>query len=277
MTIRVPNEFALMVALEALAAALAIASAPVWLRLPVGLPALLFIPGYTLTCALFPSRNDLDGIERLALSVGLSIAAVPILALGLDYTPWGLRVAPIVVSLVGFVLVTGGVAWYRRQRLDPDQRPVPTIVLEPPAWHRASIGERATWIVMAATVVAVVVAMAITISTRDSYTLTEFYLLGPEGLAERYPREAKAGGTVAVTVGIANQEGVKATYRAEVRIQGQQVGGAGPITLAAGEVWEQPVSFTPSSAGKDQNVQFLLFREGYDQPYRSLRLWLDVR
>ncbi|MBI4498754.1 MAG: DUF1616 domain-containing protein [Chloroflexi bacterium] len=109
------------------------------------------------------------------------------------------------------------------------------------------------------------------------YALTEFYLLGPDGLAERYPGEARVGQAVAVTVGIANQERAAGIYRVEVRIEEQQVGSAGPITLGVQEVWEQAVSFTPSQAGPHQEVRFLLFREGYSQPYRSLRLWLDIQ
>jgi len=39
----------------------------------LGFIYVLFIPGFALTWALFPKRGELDDIERLALSVGLSI------------------------------------------------------------------------------------------------------------------------------------------------------------------------------------------------------------
>ncbi len=44
------------------------------LRVIFGLPFVLFLPGYALIAALFPGKGDLDGIERVALSFGLSIA-----------------------------------------------------------------------------------------------------------------------------------------------------------------------------------------------------------
>src|SRR5659263_694396 len=68
------------------------------LRNILGLPLVLFLPGYALIAALFPAKSDLDGIERTALSFGLSIAVVPLMGLGLNYTPWGIRLLPILIS-----------------------------------------------------------------------------------------------------------------------------------------------------------------------------------
>jgi len=55
-------------------------------RIILGLHLVLFLPGYALIAALFPRKGDLDGIERIALSFGLSIAVVPLLGLALNYT-----------------------------------------------------------------------------------------------------------------------------------------------------------------------------------------------
>jgi len=51
------------------------------IRIILGLPLVLFLPGYSLIATLFPRKDDLDGIERVALSFGLSIAIVPLLGL----------------------------------------------------------------------------------------------------------------------------------------------------------------------------------------------------
>ena len=61
------------------------------IRVILGLPFILFIPGYILIFALFPCRKTdqgIDIIERIALSFGLSIAVVPLIGLGLNYTEW---------------------------------------------------------------------------------------------------------------------------------------------------------------------------------------------
>jgi uncharacterized membrane protein len=82
----------------------------------------LFVPGYTLIAALFPKIGDLDGIERTALSFGLSIAVVPLIGLGLNYTPWGIRLTPVVISLAIFTIVMAAAAHCRRINLPAEER-----------------------------------------------------------------------------------------------------------------------------------------------------------
>jgi uncharacterized membrane protein len=81
----------------------------------------LFIPGYVTVEALFPKGRDLDAIERFALSVGLSLALVPLIGLLLNYTPWGIRLTPIVISLTIFTLGISLAAFGRRYRLSAER------------------------------------------------------------------------------------------------------------------------------------------------------------
>jgi uncharacterized membrane protein len=91
-------------------------------RIAFGLLFALFFPGYALVSALFPKRDRLGGIERLALSFGLSIAVVPLIGLILNFTPWGIKLYPIVISVTIFILAASVVGWYRQRKLEPDQR-----------------------------------------------------------------------------------------------------------------------------------------------------------
>ena len=88
-----------------------------FLRVLFGIPMILFIPGYALIAALFPGTRDIDGIERTALSFGLSIAIVPLTGLALNYTPWGIRLDPVVISLSILTIGLCLIAQYRRARL----------------------------------------------------------------------------------------------------------------------------------------------------------------
>jgi hypothetical protein len=115
------------------------------LRVLFGLPFVLFVPGYAFIAALFPESGSppvdtdpddaptpdtdegvtdrgIDGIERVALSFGLSIAVVPLIGLILNFTPWGIRLVPILIRVSGFTLISTAVAASRRWAIPEAER-----------------------------------------------------------------------------------------------------------------------------------------------------------
>lgn len=73
-----------------------------YVRYVLGGIFILFLPGFMLISVLYPRGNEIDELERLALSIGLSLAIVPLVGLVLNYTPWGITLAPIMISLAFF-------------------------------------------------------------------------------------------------------------------------------------------------------------------------------
>jgi len=63
-----------------------------------------------------------DECERIALSFGLSIAVVPLMGLALNYTPFGIRLVPILVVLSVFTVSLAVVACVRRLGLPDGER-----------------------------------------------------------------------------------------------------------------------------------------------------------
>lgn len=257
------------------------------LRLPLGLAYVLFVPGYCLTAALFPAAEDLDGIERVGLSLGLSIAWVPVLALILDRLPWGLRLLPILLGALLSVAVFSGVALWRRARLPATEAYAPPLGWRPRPWWQAlaTLEKRIYALCAAALLVAGLSAAWVFLVPSPDEFMTEFYILGPDGLAENYPREAASGQKLSVTMGITNREREAATYHVQVWTvdpwddRAEQVGQAGPIALDRGQTHEQAIAWQMPWSGEDQQVEFRLYRdeqENAQDPYRLLRLWLNV-
>jgi len=83
-------------------------------RVILGLPFLLFFPGYVLVAALFP-RSEMDSIERIALFFGMSIAVTAFIGLGLNYTSWGIRLEPVLYSIFAFIIILSAIAIIRRR------------------------------------------------------------------------------------------------------------------------------------------------------------------
>ncbi len=120
-------------------------------------------------------------------------------------------------------------------------------------------------------------AISIITTVKPAERMTEFYLLGPEGRAESYPGEGVAGQALTVTLGIHNLEGIAATYGVEVHDGQGLIGQAGPLQVDDSVTYENALSFTPRQTGDNVEVTFLLFRDHQAAPYRTLRLYLNVR
>ena len=87
----------------------------VYLRYILGSIFVLFLPGYSLIKTLFPTR-EIDNIERTALSIGMSLALVPLVGLLLNYTPWGIRLTPITVSLLSLTIILSIAGLFREHQ-----------------------------------------------------------------------------------------------------------------------------------------------------------------
>ncbi|MBS7605944.1 MAG: DUF1616 domain-containing protein [Candidatus Bathyarchaeia archaeon] len=94
-----------------------LSAAVIFMRYALGSIIVLFLPGYSLVEALYPSEGDLSPLERLALSIGLSLALVPLVGLILNYTPWGIRLNPVIAAISALTILLLLVSAYRKLML----------------------------------------------------------------------------------------------------------------------------------------------------------------
>lgn len=261
------------------------------IRVVLGLPLVLFLPGYALIAALFPRKDDLDSIERIALSFGLSIAVVPLLGLALNYTPFGIRLSPVLTVLSVFTISLAVVAYVRRGPLTEDDR---FFVDFPGAF--ASLKESVTAaetkidkilsvILIIAIVLAIAMVVYVIVTPKQGEKFTEFYILGPGGNASGYPTELKVGEAGEVIIGVVNHEYDTTTYQLEMKLAGERISEE-RIALLHNETWERLFTFQALKAGEDQKLDFLLYKIPFNttvtgeplpgEEYRSLHLWVDV-
>jgi uncharacterized membrane protein len=283
------------------------------LRTVFGLPFLLFVPGYVFVAALFPEsgtpgeadadggtsdaddRSGIDGIERVALSVGTSIAIVPLIGLVLNFTPWGIRLVPILVGVSAFVLAGIAVATVRRWDLpEEEQLRVPYRgwiaagrggLLDPDGRGDAALNALLVISILLATAG---VGYAVAVPNQGEQ-FSELYLLteGEDGLvADDYPTEFVRGEPGSLVVGIGNQEHSTTEYtligklqRVEIRGSGndsvndttgtesvsisvleeERVAEFGP-ELDHDESWTRKHNVTPTLTGEDLRLTYLLYR-----------------
>jgi uncharacterized membrane protein len=242
---------------------------------------ILFVPGYSLIAALFPKKNDLDGIERTALSFGLSIAVTPLIGLLLNYTPFGIRLEPILISLSVFTIVMSITAYIRRWKLQEDERFNVNFkyyfnrIVE--SFKGESKKDKVLSIVLAISIILAISATAYVILVpKEGEKFTEFYILGPDGKASNYPTNLTVGQTGNVTVGIVNHEYSTVNYEMVIKLNNQTINDTN-ITLSNNETYSVPFTFTPSTYGQKQELEFELYKlPDSSTVYRSLHLCINA-
>ena len=302
MKIRLPNGLLIIDILTVLLVLAILVIPSSFLRITVGLPFLLFFPGYVLVAALFARAGGMDGIEKIALSFGMSIAVTALIGLGLNYTPWGIRLEPVLFAISAFIFILSGIAMLRQRqygvfKLFTEHH------LKLPGWEGTPLN-KALSIILAVAILGTLGVLIYTVSSpKVGERFTEFYILGLEGKAINYPAEftlranrvvsvwygddatAVSGTTGRVILGIVNQEQQQTTYSVSIQIDGQPVNIAyngqnvsrlNATSLEQGEKWESEIGFAPTHTGENQKVEFLLYKDGSTEAYNSLHLWINV-
>lgn len=286
-------------------------------RTVLGLLFVLFAPGYAAVAALFPERahatedetkrglssGSVGGIERLALSLGMSVAIVPLFALVLNVTPLPFDLESVLTVLGGFTTTVTVVAIRRRTALPAARR----FRIPYRRWIRSVGAEFSTGSPMDAVPVLIVVASLLVAGVglsqtvappQNAETYTEFYLLGGTedgvGTTTNYTTNLTSGEEHSIVVGIGNQERQPTDYTVIVRLQRmhQQENVSTPVasevltrsetTVTANETVERRITYTPDTTGERLRLQFLLYRGAVpatpsaDTAYREVHLWVSV-
>ena len=319
------------------------------LRVILGLPFILFFPGYALISALYPEKKKvigeypalededhgpdektkaekreerrkrsqsrrkeqsggdsgeeeeeppetkgLDGLERVALSLGLSIAITPLIGLILNYTyDWdpehlGIRLIPIFVSQFAFITATSIVAIYRRQRVPLEDRFEIVIDISIPEDY-STTDKILTVGIAIMMVLSVGLLIYIIVVPREGESFTEFYVLGSGGMADDYPRYFKVDVPQSIYIGIGNHEHRDMNYTLFMTIDQQAENSTVEsmdnvsisrdsqplmeIGVKDGETVEIPCNFTVTDVGS-YKLRLLLYHDG--EEYRDLHLWVKA-
>ena len=278
-----------------------------FIRVIFTVPVILFIPGYVLIAALFPEKKSIDGIERFALSVGLSIAVVPLIVLVLNYTPFGIRLNPIVISLVLFTLIMMIITLYRRARLSdeekfavPFEKVKPALKEELFPKNQGKFDKALSIILIAAVIVAAVTTVFVIAFPKDGEKFTEFYILGEDKMADDYPEKFPVNSQQFVWIGIGNHEYRDVTYTVETLLLNAEWDSATnssvihasmpldrfEVSVLDNTTYLEKYYFSVPYTGYNR-LEFLLYNETVpsasasaeekmDSSYRDLHLWIKV-
>jgi uncharacterized membrane protein len=246
----------------------------------------------------------MDSIERVALSFGMSIAITALIGLGLNYTPWGIRLLPVLLSISVFIILLSVIALIRQFRSLDRVHWTTVLNIQLPGWGGSAFNKTLT-VILAVAILGSIGVLGYTIAApKVGERFTEFYILGNDGKAEGYPSvftlkdgqvasvqygdqgTATDGSPGQVTLGIVNHEQQNTAYSVAITIDGQPAAiyYAGnvldrleSIELPQDGKWEQLIGFVPQHTGDNQKVEFLLYKNSETQPEDTLHLWVNVK
>jgi len=232
-----------------------------------------------LISAIFPSREDLSNIERLALSFGSSIAVVAIVGLIANFSPWGVRLYPILISIIAVIVITSAVSYFRQRKLPADKVLYISIKATLPAWAGMNRLNRGLFITL---IVAIVVALGIvgytTAVPRQGEKFTEFYILGTDKNISSLPYKVLPGEPVDMVIHVINHEHEPTSYRVRITLDDIEQNELNIGPLDHDEKYEELISILPTAVGNRQKVNFYLYKNNEDKPLfdNPLYLYLDV-
>jgi uncharacterized membrane protein len=188
------------------------------LRIIIGLPFILFIPGYMLIFILFPMKNEsnsINGLERIGLSFGFSIAIVSLLGLLLNFTPWGIQLISVLLSLFFVIESLGLIAFFRWKTVSPKKRF--TISVDISQFKSSSKIEKILTIFLILSIVLGLSSVVyIIVQPKVGEAFTDFYILPQNENTTNYPQEIYTNTPYNLTIGLINHEYKTMDYYIEV-------------------------------------------------------------
>ena len=279
------------------------------LRVAVVMPLAVLLPGYALLSALYPSAGAagtsrtfgtgdadagyaLGGPERIALSVALSVAIVPLVAAATNFTPWGIREHPVIIGVAGVTAALTLLAFVRQLRVPAEDRYLPGVpeLLFTPTGRGDGDGT------LQMLNVAILLSFLLVASTAgyaafnppQGEQFTEFYVDTKNvdsDVDSMYQRSFPSGEASELTVVVGNREESRTEYTVVAMLQRVEDGAVveqqrlteRSVTVDAGATTRVPLTVEPSMTGENLRVKLFLHKGApSDDPYRTARLWVSV-
>ena len=290
------------------------------LRTVLGLPLVLFLPGYVVVAAAFPAApNEAEPetqrsvvklltagtpgwYERLALSVAISLALLPLFGLIIASTRWGFSTATVLVTLAGFTGVGMLFAVRRRARLPANRRfRVPARAASTDAYRGLFAPDtRFDGALNVALILSMVVALSAIgyalVAPQGGASATEYQLLteneSGELVASGYPDAIPPGESEELIVAVTNGDDDVQTYTVVVEVQRIEEQNDSvavleqaeldrmQMTVQGGATTRQRHTVTPPITGETLRISYYIYRgdapADADAESADEHLWITV-
>jgi uncharacterized membrane protein len=250
------------------------------IRSILGLFLIVFLPGYALIALLFPKKNDLNILERMTFTVILSVVITALIGMILNYSPWGIRIGSLLLTLAGVTVVLCAAAFWRRNQV-PDEDYLQYNFgrffnnIKTGFSRETKTGKYLSIILAISIILALSSTAYVLAKPKENDSYTQFYVLGPDGKINNYPTSVLSGQQGNLIIGIVNHENKPESYHLLVTSDGSvQIDEV--LTLNDKQKMEIPFNFTAGDPGQ-RKMEFILYKlPDNNNAYRNLYIWLNI-
>lgn len=243
-------------------------------RTILGIPFVLFMPGFVLISILLPKNDDMSITQRIVLSFVASILVDTVIGLILNYTSFGITSHSVLLTITFFVMVMG-VAGLLFQSLIPINKRVFLdfqIRLSNPISGVLNISLLS---LMGLVIIGAIGTVTyFSIAPKSEGKFTQFYIVNEGG--KLYSRDTASNNeNVLITICIVNNEESQIDYRLLTQVNNENYKEIDNIILDNREKWQQQL-LLPADTRTQTKIEFLLFKNNESTPYlESLRVWIE--
>ena len=239
----------------------------------LGIPFILFFPGFVLLAAIAAKREDTGSTERIILSFVLSILVDSIIGLALNYTPFGITADSIIITGAAFIILVTVASLIRQSTLPRDEK----VILEFDVNFLKPVSGvlNPTFSIIMILVIAGALGSGLyfAFTPKSHEAFTQFYIVKQDG-ALYSPSNLTVGDEAAIFIGISNHEGTQANYRIKILLNNNSYDETNQITLDDGQEWLEKIIFPIDSTG-EKLMECILVKN--DEPYlKPLRIWFSI-
>lgn len=190
------------------------------LRILLGIPFLLVFPGYSLIGLMFPTKEIFNIIQRIIISICVSIVISPSISYVLIYSGINNNYSSIMSAVVLFNVSLSLLALWRRRMVKTPFTPPEVIEMTRGLRNRFvqsnRIDRSISLFMVFSFVILIVVLMIVTFMPGPKSSFTDYYILDSQGKVDNYPHNLNSNVTGSIILGIADHENRNVKYYTEI-------------------------------------------------------------
>ena len=198
----------------------------------LGIILILFLPGYAIVSVIFPKKDYLYGIERLALSFAFPLIGLVIILFLTNSTTVLISLKSLSITISVFTIIIVLIGYIRRRRAADNER-----------FYVNFCGSKTRKILTIILILSIILAISTAVYVifkPNPNGSTEFNLLSPFGNASVYPTNLTVGENGTVILSIVNNESKTVDYHLVINSNGVVISEQN-LTLTNGEKKRDPI------------------------------------